>query len=526
MEMILRMSPNDEIQLKKAVGIVRRSDLKQKGNASLETQSEAIRTKAINEGYHIVKIFTDDANSAYHKVVTKRQAMNDLLETVLTENEIEAVLFYEESRLSRKIYDFPLFVHDVIKRERPQIKFFSTSRSGEWDAYDIVSVINFATAANESVKKSSRAKDGQKISLGKLNRPGSDVPYGYKLIFPEDESDKETSSKKIIGEQILNSNQATIVLFIFFLASWGHSQEKIAKLLNDANIPSPKNKEWSSGTIDYILDNDQYLGHLPWNIRSHLNTSRKKQRGEYDLIFNHHEPIISIPLWNITHQTIELHKSKGKNNNTQFYLRGVLYCQNCNEELISKNETPQNSKKEYLVYRCPSCKHKLKIEEIHNEIINELSSKWYMTLTQMGENISKLLAKRKIKIENHRNSIKEQLKQIEFKEEFLLNSPEQVKGNDNWDFILSISKSKNKRELFKANSFIEHIELLEQGLHSNRMFSLLEQFDINHLLSAELRTIFLTLYKKINVDFENGKLLFVEYKLAPFTEIDRYFESI
>jgi site-specific DNA recombinase len=518
-----KMSLLDDKFSRNAIGIARRSDIRQQHNASIETQSEEIKLRATSEGYNIVEIFIDDANSAYHKIVTRRKAMTDLLEAALSEDlNIEAIFFYEESRVSRQFYDFTLFIHDVIKKEKPNTKFFSTCTLGEWDPYKVESIIKFATAASESVTKSRRAKDGQKNALSKKERPGSNTPFGYKLHFPYIAGIDEHPNK-IKGEQILHSEAATIVLFIFYLASWGHSQQSIADLLNEAGTTSPKGKEWSSGTIDYILDNDQYLGHLPWNIRVSRNTSRKKQRGEYDLVFNHHEPIINVRLWNITHQTIELHKQNGKNNNSPFFLRGLLYCQKCNQSLISKNETPKNSKHTYLVYRCSSCKNKLVMEEIHNEILKELSSKWYVTLAQMEYNISKLITKRKLKIEEHRDSIRNQLREIALKEEFLINSPEKVAQNSDWDFILSISKSKLSRDLFKANTFIEHIELLAEGLHSNQIFSLLK---LNKLKSPEIRTLQLTLFKKIEVDFENGKLLFIDYKLAPYSEIDQYFETI
>lgn len=517
--------PLRENLIKLAVGIVRRSDIKQKNNASLETQSEEIYARAELEGYQIVKIFIDDANSAYHKKVTERKAMTDLLQMVLSdENQIEAVFFYEESRVSRQFYDFTLYIHDVIKKEKPNTKFFSTSKQGEWDPYDVVTVINFATAANDSIKKSARAKDAQQTSLKKQERPGSDVPNGYKLVY--DSERDEFSNLKPKAEQVIHPTQASIVLFIFYLTSWGHRQQKITDLLNEMEIPSPKNRKWSSGTVDYILNNDQYLGHLPWNIRSHLNTSRKKQRGEYDLILNHHEPIVSIQLWNLTHQTIKLHKENGKNNDTPFFLRDLLFCKDCESALIARNNTPKNAKKKYLIYRCPSCKNQLNAEEIHTEIMNELTSKWLMLVSTMSNEVIDLLSKRKGKLVQHRDAIQEQLQQIKLKEDFLHHSPEKVKDSSNWDFILSVSKSKLKQELMEANSFIEHIELLEQDFQANQLFSFFKKMNIEKLENTEIRTIFLTFFKRITVDFKSGNHLFVHYKLAPFTEIDQYFESI
>lgn len=517
------MSPLNRELIRDAIGIARVSYIDQLQNASIETQSEEIRIRAEKEGYNIVETLIDGANSAFHKVVTKRQAMNDLLEAALSkERNIEAIFFYEESRLSRQFYDFTLFIYDVIKREKPHMKFYSTMINGEWDPYNVLTVVNFATAANHSVTLSRRAKDAQKNVLAKQERPGSPTPYGYKLkysVFP-DENEKPRNEK---GEQVIDNGPATIVLFIFYLASWGHSQRTIADLLNASEIPSPEGKKWSSGTIDYILDNDHYLGHLPWNIRSSRNTSRKKQRGEYDLIFHHHEPIINVPFWNITHQTIELHMQNGKNNNSNFFLRGILYCKTCDQALVSKNETPTNSKKSYLVYRCTACKRKLDMSDIHEVVLKEVSSKWHFTLTQMQDNIGKLMTKRKKRIEAHRNAIKQHLQDISVKEEFIIHSPDVINQDSEWDFILSVSKSKLSRELFKANSFLEHIDLVAEDLHSNQIFTLLK---LTKLQSPEIRTLLLTILRRIEVDFANGTLLYIHYKLAPFTAIDQYVDSI
>ena len=518
------MSSMNKKLLKVAIGITRVSYINQLLNASIETQTEEIRIRAEKEGYNIVEVLVDGANSAYHKVVTKRQAMNDLLEKTLSEDHnIEAIFFYEESRLSRQFYDFTLFIYDVIKREKPQVKFFSTLHPGEWDPYNLLSVVNFATAAEQSVKLSRRAKDAQGTVLKKYERPGSSSPYGYKLRYSLSPEENRKLSRKEKGEQVIDDGPANIVLLIFYLASWGHSQRTIANLLNESKIPSPEGKTWSSGTIDYILDNDNYLGHLPWNVRSSRNTSRKRQRGEYDLIFNHHEPIISVSLWNMAHQAIDLHKQNGKNNNTNFFLRGLLFCKGCDHALIAKNETPLNAKKSYQVYRCPSCKYKLEMTDIHDVVLNEISFKWFFALTQMQENVSKLINKRKKRIVDHRDALKNHLRDITLKEEFISNSPESINPESDWDFILSISKSKLKRELFKANSFLEHIDLVDNELELNQVFALM---NISKLQSAEIRTLLLTLFKRIDVDFTNGKLLYVQYKLAPFTAIEQYVNSI
>jgi len=145
------------------------------------------------------------------------------------------------------------------------------------------------------------------------------------------------------------------------------------------------------------------------------------------------------------------------------------------------------------------------------------------TLTQIQDNVTKLIGKRKKRIINYRDNVKSKIKEINIKEEFISHSPEAISQATDWDFILSVSKSKLTRELFKANSFLEHIDLLEDGLQSNDVFALMK---ISKLQSAEMRTLLLTLFKRIEVDFPKGKLLYVQYNLAPFTAIDQYVESV
>lgn len=179
-----------------------------------------------------------------------------------------------------------------------------------------------------------------------------------------------------------------------------------------------------------------------------------------------------------------------------------------------------------MIYRCPLCKNSIDAEEVHSEIMKELTSKWFILLSKMNHEIANLLAKRKTKLVHYRDTVQQQLKEINVKRDSLYHSPEDVYNSSEWDFILSVSKSKIKDDLFKANSFIEQIEALEKDLQSNQLFAFFEKMEINKLKNPEIRTIFLTLFKRISIDFENGNLVFVNYQLAPFTEIDQYLESI
>ncbi|KMY43380.1 hypothetical protein AC622_03180 [Bacillus sp. FJAT-27916] len=517
------MPHNKGGQIRKAIGVIRRSDVKQKKNASLETQREEIYAKAKREGYTIVKVLVDDAVSAYHKTVTERPAMNLAFQMALSETEeIEAMFFYEESRISRQFFDFVEDIHKPIKKHKPHFQFFSTKKDEEWDPTKPDAIFNLASAAKESIVKSNRIKDAQKNSIDRNSRPGSELPYGYKpLINPID-------NKRTPTTQVIDEKEAPIVRLIFYLASWGHSQQKIAKYLNDAGIPSPRNLNWSSATIDYILDNDQYLGHLPWNIRTHLNKHRKKKRGEYDLIANHHPAIISVQLWNLTHQTIGLHKDNGKNNDTPFLLRGILVCHRCNEKLIAKDQTTKRSKSKSLKYRCPLCRGKLDVKHIHPVVMEELAAKWNAILFNANNHIHKLLNERKKRITQHRDRLLEQLRQVEYKETLLNNHITGKNQYGVWDFALAVSKTNLTRNIYNVNQFIEYVDALlsKSSPGKNSVSDVLSMLDIDRLVGVEKRTILLSIFKEIRVDFESDNHLFVEYQMAPFAALDNYYNLI
>ncbi|PAQ14740.1 hypothetical protein CD798_09870 [Bacillaceae bacterium SAOS 7] len=503
------------MKLKKAVGIIRRSDIKQKENLSFETQESEIHSRAKKEGYYIDGIIKDDANSAYHKVVTKRDAMNDLLLKVLDEHlNIEAVFFYDESRLTRQFYDFTLDIYRKIKEKKPFVKFFSTSQQGEWNPYEITSVIKFANAAQESVQKARRAKDAQNTLLHPVDgsnpkRPGSKTPYGY---------------SKGYDDTLTPDDFSPIVVLIFHLTAWGHSQEKIANFLNAVGIPSPSKKQWSGNTIDYILNNKHYLGHLPWNINS-SRISRQKKSEEYTLFFNQHKAIIPVSLWHLAHHTIELHKTFGKNNNSQFVLRDIVFCHKCQGKLSARDNTPAKSKKKYLIYRCPNCKNKISIEALHNSVLNELCSKFSMQLFSGDEQVKELIKKRRKVIISHLKKLQLQSDQIYLNERLLINSESCDYPLQEIDFILAVAKETIKSKIQEANNFIEMIDSLLEDDNLQMIFKNLKHINIAKLQNAELRTLLLSMLKTVQIDFESSSLN-IKYRLSPFTQLENFIEKI
>ncbi|MGZ9816195.1 recombinase family protein [Peribacillus simplex] len=265
--------PETLISKKLAVASIRRSSTNQEGNNSFEIQKLAIQDLAKKKGYILPDefIFYDDAVSAFKIKASKRDGLNKMKRIILTED-IGAVIFYDFSRIDRKIYSFVSeFYYEVINK-KPNLEFFTTTKEEAWTPADLDVKLQLIIANAESIEKSRRAVDNQKTDLNSelVKRPGSTIPFGYKQI----------------NKQLVPNQDEAIVLFIFYLASWGHSVQKVADILNEAEIPSPSKKRWQASTIDNMLKNPVYLGHLDWNFKGEQILEKKFYRAHT------HEPIV------------------------------------------------------------------------------------------------------------------------------------------------------------------------------------------------------------------------------------------
>ena len=285
-------------QLKIAVAYIRWSTASQSDKHSLSLQQNAIMVKAQSLGYAVIVFFVEEQTSAYHVEASKRNEMRRLKKFVSSNSNVDSIIFWKDSRVSRQIHDFPLDILAPLKTERPNLKVFSTDMEGEWDEKNPLVQLQLTMNYQDSEKKSYDSIKYQKSKLENGERPEGRPPYGYDL-----------------KDGVLVRNEYSyVVIFIFYLYSLGYSEEKICKVLEDSKITTPdayldqkNNKEldsykWNESSIGYILQNPWYVGDLLHFSRISRDDSRKKPREELDLDFikeNFHDSIIPWYLWDI-----------------------------------------------------------------------------------------------------------------------------------------------------------------------------------------------------------------------------------
>lgn len=371
---------------KLAFGYIRRSSYKQLENNSIEIQKQHIQEFAKRNQMYVPEefIFIEDVTSAFTKRANQRKVLMQMGEKMV-EMDIPIVIFYDESRMDRTGYSFTIDFYRPLLNKLPSLNVYSTMSNEPIDPDSMDMKLNFLLYQHESEVKSVRAI-GSLISNLEQNttqRPGSKIPFGYiqkdKKLYP--------------------SEDAEIVSFIFFLYSWGHSLNKIALLLNEANIPSPRGKQWRSSTVENILKNPVYTGDLIWEVQ-------KRQEGQKQFLFkNTHEAIIDDFLIQ-SHQHNKLLQENYGRLDTPFLFLNKIKCKHCGQILATKNASTKRNEKNYhyYYYFCKSCDYKVDAENVHQElmplILNRVQSfvlleepkqQNLILLTQMQQNVEELI---------------------------------------------------------------------------------------------------------------------------------------
>lgn len=323
-------------------------DERQGESISIDNQRTMLRKYAEEHGFEIHDEYIDDGVSG---TTFQRPEVQRLLDDAKT-GVINTIIVKDLSRFGRNYIEVGQYVDYVfptfgIRFIAIQDNVDTAKRdSSAMDMMPIMNVFNEWHAANTSKKiravKRANAKEG--IYTAKK------ASYGYKMG-----TDKKRAP-------VIDEETAPIVRRIFEMYASGTSPRKIAETLNLEGVLSPaayayekfgqKAKPnamglWSAITIREMLNKIIYIGHMPqlrWTSLSYKNHKRfRKDKNEWTVVYNTHEPIISQELWN---RVQERQKSiaTGKKTKLGFThpLSGFVVCADCGNKMklctsISRN---------------------------------------------------------------------------------------------------------------------------------------------------------------------------------------------
>ena len=183
------------------------------------------------------------------------------------------------------------------------------------------------------------------------------APYGYK---------KDTEIKNHL---VIDENVSYIVQEIFDMyANKGMSTIKIADELNNRNITPPgiymkmpntiknlnsKNPDgrylWLRTQIGSMLKNQVYIGNVvsgkKEQISPKIKKGKMKEKSEYIIKENMHEPIISKELWNKVQEKLSSYNTDTRKK-YEYPLKDLVYCGECgNKARFQHNKSKTKSGK-------------------------------------------------------------------------------------------------------------------------------------------------------------------------------------
>ncbi|HBH3439851.1 recombinase family protein [Clostridioides difficile] len=463
----------EQNKIKNVVIYCRTSSNLQADNFSIDGQTSVIKEYCKRNKFTIVGTYIDECKSG---TTTKNRLeyermINDIKNN---SNEIDAIIIYKLSRISRNMADMVnivsllegynvnlISVEDNIDTSSPMGKtiFYLIGAFAEMDRENIVS--------NCKMGMKERATKG-------LWNGGRSIGY------------KSNSEKQL---EIIDS-EAEIIRLIFDLyanKNWGY--KKIACHLNVRGYKTIKGSTWSIQSIKQIIDNPIYIGLIRWG--QYVDWAKKRRKGkknDYQLIKGEHLPIIDIKTWEKAQAIRQVNKDKfTKIYEGDFILTGLLKCPQCGASMISHRVKKQNKVNEfYRYYQCSNFFNKGTSICKSNLINADIAEKYVLDrlneLVQSKEIINCILKKMK---NNNETEIAPIKKKIALLEKELLKIELKKKENFQLQFEDKISFDiLNSQLLFlknKEDTIIPQLNILKNDLNS---LSYSDAFDVTTILTV------------------------------------------
>lgn len=336
-----------------------RDDERTGESVSIENQKELLAQYVKEQGWNLYSYYCDDGVSG---TTFDRPQFNRLVQDA-TDGKINLVLCKDLSRLGRDYIEAGRYTDYIF----PSLgcRFIALN-----DGVDTIHKNNEMMVILKNVMNDLYARDtSNKIKAVRQStfKAGKFIsayaPYGY-MKSPEDKH-------KLIPDPVV----APIVRRIFNLRAQGNGHRKIAIILNEDGIPSPRmyyymarGQEnhsyemvaWSDMTVRSILRNEVYIGHLVQNKTGHISYKNHKQvpkpREEWIKVENTHEPLIDKELWDFAQATEDrLARGRSGKNGTVSLFAGILRCMDCGGSMRFSTDyrKRKNGKpSEYKAYLC------------------------------------------------------------------------------------------------------------------------------------------------------------------------------
>lgn len=320
--------------LKIGAAYIRVSDERQ-DEYSPDSQLKKIREYAAKDGYQIPDeyVYYDDGISG-RSTRGRNEFKRMINEAISKEHPFDKLYVWKLSRFSRSMEDSIIYKSML---EKKGVKVVSVSepisddiygklmeRFLEWDAQF------YSERLSEEVKRGI----AEKIARGEPIVP---PPYGYVMKEGKYCPDEE-------------SGAANVVRKIFRLYAEGMKMREIAVFLGERGARTKYGNLPDNRWIEYTLRNPCFIGKIRYCSDGSRSVSKRKYDDDKILIVDgHHEPLISMELWNkvqtmLDAQKMAYPKYAKRDQPVEYLLKGLVRCSSCGGTLAMSSTTSGKSK--------------------------------------------------------------------------------------------------------------------------------------------------------------------------------------
>ncbi|MDY5612135.1 recombinase family protein [Dysosmobacter sp.] len=291
--------------------------------------------------WELYKVYADEGISGTS--TEKRQEFNRMIHDAHM-GKFKLIITKEVSRFSRNILDTISFTREL-RSLGVGVLFMNNGINTLKSDGEMYLSIMAILAQEESRATSNRVKWGQTRQMERgvvfgTSMLGYDVKDGKLSINPE-------------GAEI-----ARLIFHKYAVEKKGTTV--IARELREAGYQTYHGStNWSNSHIVKILKNEKYVGDLTQKktfTPDYLTHAKKYNHGEEEMITitNHHEPIISREIWNMTQAELQKrnrHGELGAGHSNRYVFSGKIKCGECGYSFVSRYKKRKDGTK-YRKWGC------------------------------------------------------------------------------------------------------------------------------------------------------------------------------
>lgn len=196
----------------------------------------------------------------------------------LRSGEFSHLLVWKIDRISRNLLDFTSMYSEL-----KSLGIAFVSKNEQFDTSTAIGeamlkiILVFAELERKMTAERVSAVMLSRANTGKWN--GGRVPFGYKY----DKESKTFSFDKVEKE-----------IYDLIVSTYENSKSVtyVTRFLNEKGVPSRTGISWRPATVHGILTNPWYTGVYRYNVRDESSGWRRKEKEDWILIEDHHEPAI------------------------------------------------------------------------------------------------------------------------------------------------------------------------------------------------------------------------------------------